>query len=50
MYVDCSLRGDTMKDKLIDEVNFKNCLCLRRKKTSKFFVGIISKKRVYYSS
>ena len=24
MYVDCSLRGDANKDKLIDEINFKN--------------------------
>ena len=40
MYVDCSLCGDPMKDKLIDELKFKNCLRLRRKKTIKFFVGI----------
>ena len=40
MYDDRSLRGDPMKYKLIDELNFKNCLLLRRNKTSKFFVGI----------
>ena len=33
-----------MKDNLIDELNFKNCLCLSRKTTSKLFVGITSKK------
>ena len=43
MYVDCSLRGDPMKEKLIDELNFKNCLHLRRKEASKFFVGITLK-------
>ena len=45
VYIDRSLRGDTMKDKLIDEFNFKILFCLSRKKTSKFFVGIISQKR-----
>ena len=49
MYVDRSLRGDPMKDKFNDELNFKHCVRLRRKKSSKFFVGITSKK-VYYSS
>ena len=44
VYIDRSLRGDTMKDKLIDEFNFKNLFCLSRKKTRKFFVGIVSKK------
>ena len=40
IYVDRSLRDNSKKDKLIDELNFKNCLRLRRKKTIKFFVGI----------
>ena len=40
MYVDHSLRGDLIKDKLIDELNFKNCVLLRRTKESKIFVGI----------
>ena len=40
MYVDRSLCGDQKKDTLIDELNFKNCMRLRRNKTSKFFVGI----------
>ena len=40
MYVDRSLRGDPMKDKLIDELNLKILLRLRKNKTSKFFVGI----------
>ena len=34
------IRGDPMKETLIDDLNFKNCLRLGRKKTSKFFVGI----------
>ena len=33
-----------MKEKLIDELNFKNCVHLRRNKTSKLFVGITYKK------
>ena len=49
MYVDRSLRGDPKKDKLIDKLNFKNCVRLKRKTKSKFFVGI-TKKKVYYSS
>ena len=40
MYTDHSLRGDLRKDKFIDELNFKNCVCLNRKKTRKLFVGI----------
>ena len=36
-----------MKDKFIDELNFKNYVRLSRKKTIKFFVGITSKKRKY---
>ena len=38
MYVDRSLCCDPIKYKLIDELNFKNCLRLSRNKTSKFFV------------
>ena len=33
-----------MKDNLIDELNFKNCVHLRRNTTSKLFVGITYKK------
>ena len=44
MYIERLLRGDTIKENLIDELNFKNCLCLSRNKTSKLFVGITSKK------
>ena len=40
MYVDRSLRGYPKNDKLIDELNFKNCMRLRIKTTSKYFVGI----------
>ena len=36
-----------MKDNLIDELNFKNCMRLRRNKTSKLFVGIKFKKRKF---
>ena len=51
IYVDRSLCGDPMKDKLIDELKLKNCVRLRKNKTSKLFVGITSKKnKVYYSS
>ena len=51
MYVDLSSSGDPNKDKLIDELSFKNCVHLKRKTTSNFFVGIkYKKKEVYYSS
>ena len=46
MYVDRSLRGDPKKYKFIDELNFKHCLRLKIKTTSKFFVGIKYKKKV----
>ena len=50
MYDDLSLRGYPNKDKLIDEINFKNCMYFKRKTTSKFFVGItVKEKCVYYS-
>ena len=39
MYVDRSLRGDPKKDKLIDEVNFTNCVHLKKiKKASSLLV------------
>ena len=44
MYIDRSVRGDPIKDKFIDELNFKNCVRLRRKKQIKLFVGITLKK------
>ena len=44
MYVDCSSHGDPKKENLIDELNFKNCVCLKRNTTSKLFVGITYKK------
>ena len=43
MYVERSLRGDPKKDKLIDELNFTNCMHLRRIQKSKLFVGITVK-------
>ena len=45
MYVDRSLHGYKKKEKLIDELNFKNGMLLKRKTTSKFFVDIKYKKR-----
>ena len=50
MYVDSSFRGDPKKDKLIDNLNFKNYMSLQKKTTSKLFVGVICKKKNYYSS
>ena len=47
MYVDSSLHGDLKKDKLIDELNFKNCMCCKRNKTGKCFVGIKVKERKF---
>ena len=47
MYVDRSLRGDTKRDKLIDELNFKKCMQLKRSLKSKFLVGITNKQRKY---
>ena len=44
--VDRSLGGDPKKYKLIDELDFKNCMCLKRNKTSKLFVGITYKKEI----
>ena len=45
MYIDRSLRAK--KDKLIDELNFKKCMQLKRSLKSKFFVGITNKQRKY---
>ena len=39
-----SLREDPKKEKLIDELNYKNCMCLKIKTTSKLFVGITNNK------
>ena len=40
MYVDRSPSGYPNMDELIYDLNFKNCMRLKRKKASKFFVGI----------
>ena len=45
LYVDRSLRAK--KDKLIDELNFKKCMQLKRSLKSKFFVGITNKQKIY---
>ena len=51
MYVDHSLRGDVKNDKLIDELNFKICMQLKRILKSTFFVSITKKtKNIYHSS
>ena len=47
MYVEHSLRGDAKNDKLIDELNFKICMQLKRILKSKFFVGIKNKQRKF---
>ena len=47
MYVDRSLRGDAKKDKLIDELNFTNCMQLKRIQKRKLFVGITDKQRKF---
>ena len=44
MYVDRSLRGDPNKYMLTDKLKFKNCVRLKEKTTSKFFVGITKKR------
>ena len=45
MYIDRSLRAK--KEKLIDELNFKKCMQLKRSLKSKFFVGITNKQSKY---
>ena len=45
MHIDRSLSAK--KDKLIDELNFKKCMHLKRSTKSKFFVGITNKQRKY---
>ena len=47
MYVDRSSRGDPNNYKLVDELNFKNCMRINRKTTHNLFVGIKSKKRKF---
>ena len=45
MYIDRSLRAK--KEKLIDELNFKKCMQLKRLLKINFFVGITNKQRKY---
>ena len=45
LYIDLSLR--TKNDKLIDELNFKKCMQLKRSLKIKLFVGITNKQRKY---
>ena len=47
MYVNCSSHGNPKKGELIDELNFKNCMRLRRKTTRKLFVGKKYQKRKF---
>ena len=44
MYINRSSRGYPNKDNLIDELNFKNYMCLKIKTTIKLFIGITYKK------
>ena len=43
MYVECSLCGNTNKDKFVDELNFKNCMRFKRK-TKRFFLLVLQSK------
>ena len=43
MRIDPSLRDDTRKERLIDELNFKKCMQLKRILKRNFFVGITDK-------
>ena len=45
MYVDRSLRAN--EEQLIDELNFKKCMQLKRLLKRMFFVGITNKQRKY---
>ena len=47
MYVGSQMRGYPKKYKLIDELRFKNCMRLKRKTTSKFFLVLNTKKRKF---
>ena len=47
MYVDRSLRGDSKKEKFIDELNFTKCMQLKRIKKNQFFVGSTDKQRKF---
>ena len=47
MYIDRSLRNKN--DGLINELNFKKCMHLKRSMKSKFFVGITNKQKTYIS-
>ena len=44
MYIDRSLRK---KDGLMNELNFKKCMQLKRSMKSQFFVGIKNKQKIY---
>ena len=48
MCVDRSVRGDPKKDKLIDELNFKNCMCFKINTTSKFLLALHSKESLLF--
>ena len=47
MYVDRSLRGDPKKGKLMDELNFTNCMHLKRIQKIVFFVIFAFKQRKF---
>ena len=47
MYIDRSLRGDTKKDKFIDELKPKYCTRFKRKTKINYFIGITVKGRKF---
>ena len=47
MHADRSLCDDANKDKLIDKLNFKKCVQIKRILKRKLFVGITNKQRKY---
>ena len=47
MHIDRSLRGDTKKEKVIDELNFIKIIQLKRIQKRKFFADITDKQREF---
>ena len=43
IYVKFLILGGPKKDRLIDELNFKNCMCLNINTTSKLFIDVTYK-------
>ena len=47
MYVDRPLRGDSKKERFIDELNFTKCMQSKRIQKNQFFVGSTDKQRKF---